>query len=284
MKEINTLIISGCLAKQNFQKENEGKIDSVFHHYLNEILRDKYQTELNITILRYERFNTTYERFLQYYEKHTPEIIIFQIRFFHLFKLIGLRSYFIDKNNKGKRDFNIPLFKSFSNEIYDPFLIYTTHYPDGLNIKVETKSKILYNILKYIYRFCHGNQIKEHFEKLNLIFGLIIGNFYFAMKEYYKLIEKIIQFSLHNNLKLIFLSTYPKPKPFIEYMISVMLFKSTKHFFYKKNFAYIDLFQKYSDKGEYLFCDDNLHLNTIAHNNIAKKLLIEVEHYINKNI
>lgn len=277
MKTVNTLILSGCLAKQDFQKESEGKIDLVFHHYLNEMLSDKYNTELNVSIMRYDRYNTTFERFLKYFEKHNPELIIIQLRHYHFLRLIGLRSYFIDDNNRCRRDFNFPFLKPFSNEIYNPFMIYSTEYPEGLNTKIESTNKFIYNVLKKIYYFFHGNQIRNTLEQLNPLFGLIIGNYYFAINEYNKLIEKMMDFTKQNNLPLFFLSPSPKPVPFIDYKISEMLYKDTKKYIEKRGYDYIDVFRKYSDNGEYLFLNDNLHLNTIAHQFIAKQLFPVVE-------
>jgi hypothetical protein len=283
MGTINTLIISGCLAKQDFQTDSNGKIDFVFHHFLNEMLDEKYKTELNINIMRYERYNTSYDRFLQYVDKYNPDLIIFQLRHYHFLRLIGLVSYFIDNSNTVRRDLNLPFFRPFSNEINDPFLIYINELTVGKKIQIESPDKFKFNILKHISNLFNSDQNRIILEKMNRILGMIIGNYYFAINEYYKLLGQIIEFSKQKKLELIFLSLSPKPIPLIDYQISKMLNSSTKKYIESQGCEFIDVFRKYSEKGEYLYLDDNLHLNTTAHHFISEQLFPVVENYILKH-
>jgi lysophospholipase L1-like esterase len=245
------------------------------------MLVKKHDTQLDVRVMQYERYNTSFERFVKYYEEHNPELVFFQLRYYHFLRLVCLLSYYIDDNYNVRKDFNLPFFRPFSNEIYDPFLIYTIRPPAAENVKTEEKKNFAYQKLNNIYSFLREKKIIRSLKNsLNTCLGFIIGNYLFAIKEYTKMLKEIIKFSEQKKLPLIFLSPMPKPSPYPHYLVSKMLNTSMKKFIGSKGYDYVDLFSKYSDNGEYLFLDDDLHLNDSAHKFIASKLYSAVKKHL----
>lgn len=272
MKQIRTLITSGCLAKQNSPKLTLGRINKVYHEYLNDKLQQEYDIELEIKIMRYERFSTTMDSVINICKDFKPDLIIFQLRYFQFLRLVELAAKYIDDDNKPKRDINFPYFKKYINEIYDPSKNYFIH-PVGINEIIESHNRTVYNILSKLYHLFRGNDIRRELEGLNTLFGFVLGYYFFAISKYKNLVNDVIEFSANNKIELIFLGPMAKPKPLIDSIITNMLNNSLQKFISERKQIYIDLISKYSDTNEYLFLNDHLHLNEKAHQIISDKII-----------
>lgn len=194
----NFTFVGGC-----FPVQGKLPFEALFHQQLKRKLEQGKNINFNINIIRYERFNDCLEKIKLSNKDFPNHILVFSVRPEPFLRIIKLYyKYYNDKKNKKQRAFNLPFFRQLNSEKFDLL---------SLNERFSIPSSK------------DTTAIKKILIDLNYLAGNLIGNQYFALKSYLKLLTSIIQFCQENKIQLIILGPPIRSNTYFEKIFSLKL-------------------------------------------------------------
>jgi hypothetical protein len=172
---IDLCFIGGC-----FPVQYNILFEDLFHQKLKRKLADSFDLNLQVNIIRYERFYSLNEKLNSLIQKRKIDILIFHVRpeiFLRFTKLLYKYT-----NDKGaiKRVVNFPLFHVLRSEQFDILEI-------SQRFRAKSKKK--------------ESKFHPFLLTCNYLFGIGIGNYFFAVRKYQKEIMKMKTFCDQNSIK-----------------------------------------------------------------------------------
>jgi hypothetical protein len=247
-KPIEIVFTGGC-----FPVQYNIPIEDLFHQKLKRLL---YNTgiELNLKLIRYERFRDTPEKISGYCNVNKTDLLIFHIRPEPFFRLLKLYYKHNDKEGKIKRALNIPFLKSIKPEEFDVYDI-----ARGLEDYSENSGR-------------KSNPLKAD---MNYIAGTAIGNLHYAVSQYTKLALNIANYCKANGIKFTVLGPLIRNCSITESRFSNYFRKKIDSFCQINSIRFISGIP--SDKDKIVCTDKNGKYATMEyHNFIAEKLFNEI--------
>ena len=205
LPEINFTFLGGCFPVQgNMPFENR------FHQLLKDKVENCRNVKFNINIIRYERFKNCFNKIETYNKSHPIDVLVVSIRPEPVLRLIKL--YYKFKKNPGgriERSLNIPLLNKIDAESYDLLSASTRFNP------VENTA---------------NSKMHSALVDLNYFFGMLIGNYSYALEKYKELLKDIIKFTNNRNIQLIVLGPPERTNALFEKLITLRLEKDIKKY------------------------------------------------------
>jgi len=241
---INFTFVGGC-----FPIQGSLLFEDLFHQLLKSKFENDYNINLNVNIIRYERFKNCFDKISTYADNNPIDILIFCIRPEPILRLTKLSYKFIDNLGRVKRTFNLPNSKQLNPEKYDLLESESTSLPTNRQEIPQNKT----------------------WTNLNYLFGYLIGNNRVALNKYLKLIDEVILFCKTNNIPLLIMGPAIRTNTYMEKTIS----KRLERYMKKKIVISEDKFIKGSDlthNGNKLFENNGIHANKFYHKLIADRI------------
>lgn len=239
---INLTIVGGCFPVQNNIPQ-----EYLYHRFVKKELEERYNAELKINIIRYERFAGCFEKIEKFGDENNIDVLLFHIRAEQFLRICKLYYKYSGGNKNIKRDFNIPLVNRVPSEKKD-LLMLNMPVPDG-----NKKKSILRK-----YKIC-----------LNLIAGIMGGNKKYALKKYEELIDKVIKFCEEKKIKLIIAGPASRPDLNLEDKLTGELNLFFKGKAEQMKIPFINLTGYMNEKNESLFFSNGIHVSEAGHKRAA---------------
>ena len=169
--------------------------EDLFHQKLRQKIEENYNNKLNINIIRYERFSTVLDKIISLAGLRKLDLIVFHIRPEPFLRLTKLIYKYIDNKGRLRWSLNLPYINLINPEKYDMLDLNRLFH---VNVK---QRKSLFD--KFLVSF-------------NYLFGTIVGNKRYALKNYYLTTKKIIDFCHTNNIKYIILGPNRRSNNYFE--------------------------------------------------------------------
>ncbi|MBS1494399.1 MAG: hypothetical protein JST55_12865 [Bacteroidetes bacterium] len=243
MMEINITIVGGCFPVQN----NIPK-EKLYHQIVKKELKEKYNVDLKINIIRYERFAMCFEKISDHCSKNPVDALLFHIRTEQYLRISKLFYSYCDSHGKLRRELNLPIFDRIPPEVHEKLL---ANMPKPSDYK--ERQKFL-------------NKLKIH---LNYLGGSIIGNKSYALKQYEDLFNKIVDFCKLENIKLIVAGPASRPHLNIENKLTEELGSYFEKKSEKRNTPFLNLSGVKNTKGDNLFFENGIHVSEAGHKRAA---------------
>lgn len=202
-KTIEIVFTGGC-----FPVQYNILFEELFHQKLKLFLNNN-GIEMNLKLIRYERFRDTQEKIFGYCSKNQTDLLIFHIRPEPFFRLLKLYYKYNSREGETKRALNIPFLNSIKPEEFD-----------------------VYDIARNLENYSENSGKKSNPLKadINYIAGTISGNLHYAVNQYLNLSSLITDYCRKNDIKFIILG------PLIRYCSNTELLFSK--YFRKKIVSY----------------------------------------------
>jgi citrate lyase beta subunit len=241
------VFVGGC-----FPVQYNILFEDLFHQTLKRLYLSKHSVELNIKLLRYERFTDCLNKIRNYCDENKTDKLIFHVRpepFFRLMKL-----YYKYKNGKGKikSALNLPLFNVAMPEKLDVY---------------ETER----NFPNYV-SFNKSNLDKSLKTDFNYFAGILSGNMFNAISKYTGLVSGIIEYCKLKKIKLIVLGPPVRTLTRTEPLFCTFLNNQIKEFCKTKNISYIDTINEIRENKSF-FDDTGKFATQEYHDFIALNIL-----------
>lgn len=177
-KKIDIAFTGGC-----FPVQYDILFEELFHRKLMRRFHNN-GIEMNLKLIRYERFRDTIEKISEYCGKNKIDLLIFHIRPEPFFRLLKLYYKYNNREGKTKRALNIPFINSVKPEEFD-----------------------VYEIARELENYSENSGKKSNPLKadLNYIAGTIFGNLHYAVNQYLNLSSRIYDYCRNNDIKFIIL-------------------------------------------------------------------------------
>lgn len=242
---VNLVFAGGC-----FPVQHNIFPDDTFHSLLKRELEKNKGINLNVDLIRYERFRKCFEKIKSQHNRHAIDYLVFHIRHEPVLRLIKFIYRFQDNEFRKRWSLNLPLASDSNAEKFDQMNL-------ARHSNTERKSKTI---------------IRSIFVNANYLSGWSAGNFKSALEKYYELIKQVINFCNDNNIKSIFIGP-PKRTEFLsEYFISVKIEKFFLEKLKKQNVSYINGFVNHNEGDVRYFSEDGKHATEEYHKFIADAL------------
>lgn len=251
---VNFTFVGGC-----FPVQGSLCFEDLFHQKLKRKIENNRKLKFNINIIRYENFKKCILKISSYAENKPIDIIVFSIRPEPFLRQVKLYYKFASNNGK-KWSLNLPLFNIFSSEKH--------LLPDTVtryNPTVAGDSSLF-----------HKGLIN-----LNYIFGILLRNDNYAIKEYLKLIKDVIEFCNRNNIELVILGPPVRSNTNVERFLSLKLERFSRKFIKISPVKYISG-SGLVNNGEKLFMKNGIHANEKYHAIIAERMFETIMPTIDK--
>lgn len=256
MKEINLTIAGGC-----FTEQHNIAYDKLYHQIVKHHLKNIYGRELNIVIVRYERFNTFPAKLKKFLDNNITDAVLFHVRSEQFLRLSKLYYKYSDDKGKIKYSLNFPALKINKPEKYDiPVQISQNNYRFSSEDLISTKKSLSRKI----------------FSELNYIAGILSGNSYVALKEYMELIHKVSDYCREKNIRFILAGPASRPNTLLENYLTDTLHNISSNYAVRNKIHFISCLGKFSENGESLFFKNGIHVNEAGHRRIADKIIIKL--------
>ncbi len=248
-QHISLYFVGGC-----FPVQHNIVFEDLFHQKLRYKLDISKHTNLNLKIIRYERFSNCLEKIKNTNINKDAEFLILHVRPEPFLRLVKFYYKFLNTKGKLKHSLNIPFLKIVNPEKYDLLIIRSLFLP-----KKKIKNTVFYKFLI----------------DLNYIIGKILGNESYALKKYYELIQDVSNYCEKEKIKFIILGPPLRTNTFFEKILSKRLIKYAKDKFSKKNIFIDGHFTK--SKNTVFFKPNGIHANENYHNEISNKIFQIIE-------
>lgn len=251
---VNLLFVGGCFPVQyNIFPED------TFHFLLKKRIEENKGINLNVDIIRYERFKKCFEKIKLLNAKQEMKYIVFHIRHEPILRLIKFIYKYQDDEFRKRWSVNLSFLQDSNPEKFDMMNLVRHNNPNR-------KSKTF---------------LKSTFINANYLSGWAAGNFRSAIRKYFEMIKQLIEFCNDNKIKL-FIIGPPKRIEFIsEYFISVKLEKYFTKELQKLNVDYINGFVDHKVGDLRYFNEDGKHATEEYHKLIADALYEKISTDLN---
>jgi citrate lyase beta subunit len=255
-KNIEFAFLGGCFPVQyNILFEDN------FHQLLKNRVENDLNANLNINIVRYERFANCIDKLKKCAVNNKPDVLVFHIRPEPYLRILKFYYKYLNHCGELKWSVNFPLLKILSPEKYDFYLL-GRRYSNADRNKQSGSSKIMIS--------------------LNYLSGFIIGNHFYAIRQYLKLADQVCGYCAENNIKLILLGPALRSQTKFEKTFSSSLISATERYFLKKNVVFISgIDNTLKDQAEY-FNPNGIHANEKYHAFIAQRISDKLSRMITK--
>lgn len=241
----NLLFVGGCFPVQyNIFPED------TFHFLLKERLEEYKGINLNLDIIRYERFRKCFEKIKKHHAKQEIDYLVFHIRHEPLLRLIKFIYKYQDDELNKRWSLNLPFSSNSNPEEYDLMNLVRHNNP-------HRKSNTL---------------LKSFLINANYLTGCATGNFRSASKKYFEMVKQLINYCNDNKIKLIIIGP-PKRIEFIsETFISSKFEEFISKELHKLNIDFINGYLEHKVGNINYFSEDGKHATEEYHKLIADAL------------
>ncbi len=242
-KTANITFVGGCLAVQH-----NILYDDMFLVKSKKNVEAKLSINLNIDIIRYERFTTLLDKIIRFNKTKNIDILILSVRPEPFLRIIKLYYKYINNEGKLKKSLNIPFLNIINPEKYD------------------------YLILGRLYDYSSitkNSQIHKSLVSLNYISGALIGNLRYALNKYIELVKSIEEYCINRNIELVLLGPNLRNNNAIEPYFCKKLDKEIRTIF-PKNYFINGLDTLYKDKK--VINENGIHANELFHDMISTRI------------
>jgi hypothetical protein len=253
---INFTFVGGC-----FPVQHNIEYEKLFHQIVKKEIENRFKCELNVNIIRYERFLTCLNKIKSYKKENQIDILIFHIRSEPFLRLSKLYYKYVNEEGKLCRSFNLPYFKIINPEKYD-YLVLGRQFATNKIPNETLFHKILID--------------------LNYFFGFLILNLNYALKSYLKLTKQIIKFSEEEKINLILLGPASRPHTRIENKLSAKLNRFITTAIDINKTKYLNGLGTYSNNNEPYFIKNGIHATEAYHQRIAEDIINEFSKILTK--
>lgn len=246
---VNFTFVGGC-----FPVQHNIRFEDLFHQKLRRRIENLHRANLNINIIRYERFNNCLSKIIAYHNSGPIDILVFHIRPEPFLRLVKFYYKYLNNEGKLRHSLNIPFFKIISPEKYD-FLI-------------------LGRRLELLYK---QNDSKFHktLVDINYKTGIVFGNIQFALKKYFEMVSDVVNFCVSANIKIILLGPALRSNTSFEPVLCRKLNSYMKDRIKDIDVTYIEGLDENSDNSESLFHSNGIHAKETYHELISERLYNE---------
>jgi len=207
-KIFNLTFVGGC-----FPVQHNILYEDIFLVKSKKNIENKLKINLNIDIIRYERFTKLIDKIIKLNKSKNIDLLILSVRPEPFLRIIKLYYKYINNEGKLKKSLNFPFINKINPEKYD-FLVLGRLY----DYNVKHKKSPIHNILV----------------SLNYITGLLIGNLRYALNKYLKLVKEIEKYCNEKNIELVLLGPNLRNNNKIEPYLCKMLDNKIRMHFPKK--------------------------------------------------
>jgi citrate lyase beta subunit len=243
------VFVGGC-----FPVQYNILFEDLFHQSLKKYFKTKNYEELDIKLIRYERFSNCLDKIRNYCDTAKIDKLILHIRPEPYLRLLKLYYKYKKQDGKKRGALNMPMFKIINPEKYDVYEIERS-FPNYISIK---RSGINNGLLA----------------DLNYLTGFVFGNLFFAANKYVKLTSDIFEYCKQKKIDFIVLGPPGRNLTALEPLFCNYLNKQVKEFCLYSHIPFID-----NMMGENVGCfDDSKKFATQeCHNRIANKIFNEIK-------
>lgn len=252
---INLTIAGGC-----FTEQHNIPFEKLYHQILKNCVEKKFETGLNIGIIRYERFTMCLDKIKNFSKENPADILLFHIRSEPFLRLCKLYYKYTDNNEKRRHSINIP-FLNFLN-------------PEKFDMLKFRNNQLSVNPTPEDY-FKKKSVIHNFLVSLNYFSGLVTGNVSYALKNYLNLVNDVIAYCEEKEIKLIILGPVSRPHTISEEFLTLKLHRFMKNSIDTKKISYVSSLGKFSEENKSLFFNNGIHVNETGHRRIAELILSE---------
>ena len=178
------LINEMCFVGGCFPVQHNIVFEDLFHQKLKRKLENKFNTRLNVNIIRYELFSTLIGKIETLAKQKQLNLIVFHVRPEPYLRRIKLLYKYIDDQGKLKWSFNLPSFNLLKSEKFDMLISRRI-----FDFNIKQRQSLFHSFLI----------------SCNYILGRLIRNEHYALKSYWAIIDNVIDFCEKNKIKLIIL-------------------------------------------------------------------------------
>ena len=250
LKSINLTFVGGC-----FPVQYDMLIEDIFHQRLKRKIENEYQVELNINIIRYERFKTCLDKIRKYHKSNPIDILVFHIRPEPFLRLVKIYYRFINHNGKLRHSLNISFLKILNPEKFD--ILFSER---AVNPQLNQRERWLHKLLV----------------DLNYRVGRLFGNVKYAQKKYFELTANILEYCKNSNIKPIILGIGCRNNTSYAPTLCYNLDNNLKIRLKGQNISFIEGFNKNSENISQFFQEDGIHASEKYHELISEKLFLEI--------
>ncbi len=104
---------------------------------------------------------------------------------------------------------------------------------------------------------------------MNYLAGLLSGNTYFALKNYFNLLNLVIDYCTENNIKLIVVGPASRPHTKFENFLTSRLNSFMINSIDAKKIKYINCLGNFSENNKSLFFENGIYVNEEGHQRIG---------------
>ena len=256
-RDVNFTFVGGC-----FPVQGDILFEDLFHQLLKKDLEKEFDVNININIIRYERFINCLGKIKSYNKNHTIDYLLFHIRPEPYLRLIKFYYKFLNNEKKLCRSLNIPFLNLINPEKYD-ILMLSRRYSYQHERKRTFLNKFLIN--------------------LNYLAGRLIGNEKYALKQYLHLINEIAEYSEKNNITLILLGPPIRSEIHIEKRLSMNLERFMPKAIKKMGVTYVFGMDNHCSNGVRLFNINGIHATKAYHKLVSDRLYKIFKEKFHKN-
>jgi citrate lyase beta subunit len=229
--------------------------EDLFHQTVRKNYPSAKNTELEIKLIRYERFANCSEKIRAYCDINKVDKLVLHIRPEPVLRFLKLYYKYRNKDGIPKSAFNLPLFKIIYSEKYDIYDIERS-FPNYASFGLTGTT----------------NGFKTD---LNYLAGTLFGNLFSAIRKYSKLVSDVSDYCKANRIDLIVLGPPVRRLTQTEPLISQYLKYRIQRHCEKNNINFIDTFKETKENGTY-FDATGKFATKDYHDFIAGKILQEL--------
>lgn len=242
----NILIVGGCLPIQHNIPP-----DRLYHSTVVQLLKER-KFDANIAIIRYETLSNCLEKIVAVAENIHIDILMFNLRTEPLMRISKVFYKYADDKGNFKRSLNLPSPKLLNAEKHDPLMV---RLLDSSFNPRKSESKW-----------------RRFLIESNCYFGVLIGNRRFALKKYEELLLQVNKFCAENGNKFLILGPATRPFSRFEDQLAEKINKKFSELARKNDIPYVDVMGTQDDSGNYLFCENGIHVSQAGHDRIGKMI------------
>jgi hypothetical protein len=243
-QDLSFTIVGGC-----FPIQDNIPSDKLYHAYINEIAKSKYNRHLNFEIIRYERFSDCLDKIERQNENKPADVLLFHFRSEHFLRLCKFTLRYQNEHSVIKRSLNLLCFNMCPAEQYD----YLSH---GGHSRKPKRSKFYQSLVA-----------------ANYLLGYIAGNVHYTLKRYEKLADDVIAFCKEHDIKLMLAGPASRPHTWWENYLTNTIDRRMKRALKTSGTTYIQILGTKGRDGEPLFFNNGVQVNEAGHRRIAELIL-----------
>lgn len=251
--DINLTIAGGC-----FTQQHNIKFENLYHQIVKKNIENVFNCKLNISIIRYERFNKCFDKIEKSYLDNPIDILIFHIRSEQFLRMSKLYYKFSDDKGVIRHSLNLPLFNFMNPEKYGQ--IQNEMLTGNVNSDITVRS----------------SKFKKYLTEMNYVAGILSGNVYSSQKKYLKLIERVFSFCKEKKIKFILVGPVSRPHTKAEDILTGRLNCYIHASMDANKIKFINCLGKLSENNEPLFFKNGIYVNETGHERIAGFITNEI--------